>query len=59
VTVSRKQQPPSCEHVTSVTVLPPFQVVYDGIVYPSGATVTDVLNDEAERWLLNGWAVQA
>jgi hypothetical protein len=52
-------QKPSCVHLTNVTVLAPYQVVFDGTVYLPGDTATDVPVDEADRWVLNGWAEQA
>jgi hypothetical protein len=47
---------PSCDHVTVVTVNGPHQIVYDGVVYLDGDTITDVPNPTAQEWIAHGWA---
>jgi hypothetical protein len=48
---------PSCEHVSTVTVVAPYQVNLAGVVFSAGEVVEGVPNPTAEAWLANGWVV--
>jgi hypothetical protein len=54
-----RNKPASCVHLTNVTVNAPHQVVYDGVVYLGGDSISDVPNPTAAEWIAHGWADDA